>query len=177
MKRADLEHIIRAAAANADTDEIVVIGSQAILGTISEPPAELCQSIEADVFPKRKPGDSILIDGAIGEESMFHRTFGYYAHGVGSDTAVLPEGAFERLVPVRNENTRGNTGWCLELHDLAVSKLAAGRDKDLSFVSAMLAHKFINAGTVRERIAMVRNKEQASLAEQRLNRVTGSRVA
>jgi len=38
MKRADLEHIIRAAAANADTDEIVVIGSQAILGTFSDPP-------------------------------------------------------------------------------------------------------------------------------------------
>ena len=152
MKRIDLEHIIRAAAANADTDEIVVIGSQAILGTIPNPPDELCESIEADVFPKRNPDDAILIDGAIGENSVFHGTFGYYAHGIGPETAVLPEGAFDRLVPVRNENTRGSTGWCLELHDLAVSKLVAGREKDLLFVSAMLRHKLIDAGIVRERL-------------------------
>jgi len=32
MNRQQLEHIIRAAAANADVEDIVVIGSQAILG-------------------------------------------------------------------------------------------------------------------------------------------------
>ena len=32
MNRAQLEHIIRAAAGNADTNDIIVIGSQAILG-------------------------------------------------------------------------------------------------------------------------------------------------
>lgn len=32
MRRRDLEHIIRAAADIADDDEIVVLGSQAILG-------------------------------------------------------------------------------------------------------------------------------------------------
>ena len=132
MKRTGLEHIIRASAANADTDEIVVIGSQAILGTIPDPPRELCESIESDVFPMQKPEDSILIDGAIGENSIFHKTFGYYAHGIGKDTAVLPEGAFNRLVPLSNTNTRGSTGWCLELHDLAVSKLVAGREKDIA---------------------------------------------
>ena len=172
MKRSDLEHIIRASSANADTDEIVIVGSQAILGTIPDPPGELCESMEADVFPKKKPKDSILIDGAIGENSIFHQTFGYYAHGVGRDTAVLPEGAFTRLVPVSNENTRGNTGWCLELHDLAVSKLVAGREKDIAFVSAMLKHKLIRADTVRERLEMTTDKEKALLAEQRFGRMT-----
>jgi hypothetical protein len=38
------------------------------------------------------------------------------------------------LVPVRNENTRGHTGWCLEPHDLVVSKTLAGREKDLRFL-------------------------------------------
>lgn len=171
MKRSDLEHIIRASAANAGTDEIVIVGSQAILGTIPNPPGELCESIEADVFPKKRPEDSILIDGAIGENSMFHQTFGYYAHGVGRDTAVLPEGAFDRLVPLSNENTRGSTDWCLELHDLAVSKLAAGREKDILFVSAMLKHKMISADTVRERLKMTANKEKALLAEQRFSRM------
>jgi len=171
MKRSELEHIIRASAANADTDEIVVIGSQAILGTIPNPPSELCESIEADVFPKKKPEDSILVDGAIGENSIFHQTFGYYAHGVDQDTAVLPEGAFGRLVPILNENTRGSTGWCLELHDLAVSKLVAGREKDILFVSAMLKHKLISPNVIHERLKMTLNKEKAQLAEERFSRM------
>jgi hypothetical protein len=41
---------------------------------------------------------------------MFHETFGYYAHGVGEETAILPASWRERLVPLRNENTRGATG-------------------------------------------------------------------
>jgi hypothetical protein len=171
MKRSELEHIIRAAAANADTDQIVIIGSQAILGTIPNPPPELCESMEADVFPKTKPEDSILIDGAIGENSIFHQTFGYYAHGVGDDTAVLPAGAYDRLVRISNANTKGLTGWCLELHDLAVSKLAAGREKDMGFVAALLRHKLIEPNTLRERVDAVASKEKSELAAQRLARL------
>jgi hypothetical protein len=85
------------------------------------------------VYPKDCPEHSILIDGSIGERSMFHETFGYYAHGVDETTAVLPSGWQERLVRVENENTRGSIGWCLEPHDLAVSKLVAAREKDLVF--------------------------------------------
>lgn len=136
MNRAQLEHTIRAAAGNADTNEIVVIGSQAILGTYPEAPDELLVSMEADVFPRDHPENSILIDGGIGERSIFHETFGYYAHGVDESTATLPPGWRDRLVPIHNENTRGATGWCLELHDLAVSKLIAGREKAIDFISS-----------------------------------------
>jgi hypothetical protein len=34
MKRADLEHIIRAASAIAETEDTVILGSQAILGAV-----------------------------------------------------------------------------------------------------------------------------------------------
>ena len=111
MNRQQLEHIIRAAAANADTREVAIIGSQAILGAYPDAPEELPVSIEADVFPKDCPADSILIDGAIGERSIFHETFGYYAHRVDETTATLPSGWRERLVRVENENTRGAIGW------------------------------------------------------------------
>jgi hypothetical protein len=80
VTREQLEHIIRAAAATADAREVVVIGSQSILGSYPRAPAELTKSMEADVFPKDSPERSIVIDGAIGEESIFHQTFGYYAH-------------------------------------------------------------------------------------------------
>jgi hypothetical protein len=92
MTRRQLEHVIRAAAATADTRDLIVIGSQAILGPFPDAPPELTESMEADVFPMDAPERSILIEGAIGEFSMFHETFGYYAHGVDETTACLPDG-------------------------------------------------------------------------------------
>jgi len=50
--------------------------------------------MEADVAAFDDPDDrkADLIDGSIGEASMFHRSFGYYAQGVSQSTAVLPVG-------------------------------------------------------------------------------------
>lgn len=133
MNRSQLEHLIRAAASIADDSDIVVIGSQAILGQHPNAPASLLRSMEADVYPLNAPERADLIDGSIGEGSPFHETFGYYAQGVGPRTAVLAPGWRERLIPVRNEATRGATGWCLDTHDLVLAKLVAGRPKDLEF--------------------------------------------
>ena len=106
MNRPQLEHVIRAAAGNASTAAIVVIGSQAILASFLDAPDELTLSMEADVFVMDAPEKSIMIDGVIGELSIFHETFGYYAHGVDETTATLPNDWRERLVPIQNENTR-----------------------------------------------------------------------
>ena len=152
MTRTALEHIIRAAAAIANTPNIVVIGSQSILAQHPDAPAELLVSIEADIYPKDDPAMAEVIDGAIGERSSFHEMFGYYAHGVGPETAIVPAGAYERLVPICNENTQLNIGWCLEAHDLIVSKLAAGREKDLAFVKTAVRCGLINPEIARERI-------------------------
>lgn len=148
MKRTDLEHIIRAAGSIADTRQLVIVGSQAILGSFPDAPAELTVSQEADTYPVEAPEKADLIDGSIGEKSPFHETFGYYAHGVGPETAVLPTNWRSRLVPVQNENTRGVTGLCLSPVDLAISKLAAGREKDMRFVTVMLQHQLLTADQI-----------------------------
>ena len=153
MRRADLEHVIRAAAAITGEDELVVVGSQAILGPHPDAPASLTRSVEADVYPRHRPDLADLIDGAIGEDSMFHETFGYYAQGVGPETAICPAGWEERLVPVRNENTRFATGLCLETHDLIVSKCVAGRDKDVAFLRAAAQAGLVVESTLLERLA------------------------
>lgn len=144
MRRSELEHIIRAAAAISNQYEIMVIGSQSILGSVAEPPAALVESMEADVYPVQRPELAELIEGAIGEGSPFHDQFGYYAQGVGPETAVLPNGWQDRLVRVQNPNTDLKVGFCLEPHDLAISKLAAGREKDWPFVSVMIRHGFVD---------------------------------
>ena len=174
MQRQQLEHIIRAAAGITGATEFVIVGSQAILGQFPAAPDELLVSIEADVFSLRAAADSDLIDGSIGEGSPFHQTFGYYAHGVGVDTAVLPEGWRERLIPVRNENTGGGTGLCLEVHDLAASKLVAAREKDLAFVTGLLRHRLIDAETIRARLEKtLLAAERRELCLTRLQRLRG----
>ena len=103
MKRFQLEHIIRAGGSIADDEEIIVLGSSSILAQFPNISEEVLLSIEADVFPKNKPDMADLIDGCIGELSPFHQAFGYYAHGVGKETAGnLPRGWDRRLFPIRN---------------------------------------------------------------------------
>jgi hypothetical protein len=153
VDRRQLEHLIRAAGDLTDDDEIIVVGSQAVLGRHPDAPRSLRQSVEADLYPLHHPERAELIDGAIGEQSPFHRTFGYYAQGVGPETATLPEGWEARLVAISNENTRGVTGWCLEPHDLVVSKLVAGREKDLEFAREALRNRLVRRRVLEERIA------------------------
>jgi uncharacterized nucleotidyltransferase DUF6036 len=133
MTRDQLEHLIRAAAVIADDDTIVIVGSQSVLGQFPDAPQPMRISMEADLFPLNHPERADLIEGSIGELSPFHQTFGYYAQGVSEETAVLPQGWKERLIVVRNENTRGAKGLCLEIHDLLVSKVVAGREKDFAY--------------------------------------------
>jgi len=130
----------------------VVIGSQSVLGQFPRAPAALLASMEADVYPRNKPELSDLVDGSIGEGSFFHQRFGYYAQGVGRETATLPDGWEERLVSVHNENTGGVEGLCLEVHDLAISKYVAGRDKDLEFTRELARHAMTRREVLMERL-------------------------
>ena len=172
MNRAALEHILRAAAAVANEHDIVVIGSQAVLGQFPNAPDALLASIEADVFPRDAPDKSLLIDGAIGELSLFHQSFGYYAHGVDDTTATLPAGWMDRLVPIHNENTGGATGWCLEIHDLALSKLVAGREMDMDFLRVLLRERMAKPAVLRARLGVLPvPRDRMELLQERLRRV------
>lgn len=171
MKRADLEHIIRASANIADDTEIVVLGSQAILGQFPDAPEALLRSNEADVFPKNHPDRWELIDGSIGELSPFHETFGYYAQGVAPEVAVLPRGWESRLIKVSNANTLGATGLCLEVHDLVIAKLVAGREKDIEFAEVAAGAGLIDRTTLETRLAVT------DLDDQRRARVASAIAA
>lgn len=153
MNIAQLEHAIRAACDVADDDEVYVFGSQAILGEYPQAPDALRASIEVDIQPKNRPEAVDLIDGTLGEESMFHREFGFYVHGVPIATATLPSQWESRTVSVSHSiGTKGGTGLCLEAHDLAVSKLAAFREKDLDFVIVLLQERLVSPRVLTERI-------------------------
>jgi hypothetical protein len=169
MTRSNLEHIIRAAGTIADDSDIVVIGSQAVLGQFPDADAALLVSMEAEVYPRNHPERSDLIDGSIGEGSPFQREFGYYAHGVDGATAVLPEGWEQRLVLVSGENTRNVRGWCLDIYDLAVAKLMAGREKDLEYVQFLLAKGYVET-------AMLRDRASATKMDPAVRRLVEARI-
>jgi len=128
-------------------------------------------STEADVYPLDHPERAELIDGSIGEGSFFHDSFGYYAQGVGPDTAVLPAGWRARLVRVKNANTGGIEGLCLEVHDLAISKYIAGREKDLGFTRVLAEHRLTRRSTLLARLADTRvGAARRKLATARIER-------
>jgi hypothetical protein len=156
MRRDELEHVIAAAAEVSGEREIVVIGSQAILGSFAEPPETMLFSLEADLYPLHQPNKAELIDGSLGDGSFFHSTYGYYAHGVGPETAVAPAGWEERLVrmeiPLRVGQEVGPVALCLEAHDLVLAKCAAGRERDWEFARDALAHGLVELEELFRRI-------------------------
>lgn len=155
MTRSQLEHAIRAACDVSGDTEVWVFGSQSILGEHPDAPVTLRRSIEVDVAPRNHPNRVIDIDAVLGELSMFHETHDFYVHGVPVESAILPFGWQVRTYRLRNHNTRDNTGYCLEGHDLAASKLAAFRDKDRDFVRVLLTERLIDADVLLERIALM----------------------
>lgn len=168
MNRQQLCHVLRASADIAGVVDLVVIGSQAVLGTFEEwlLPVEATRSVEADIAVDIATANAAdldesrladLIDGAIGEGSAFHQTYGYYAQGVETITATLADGWRDRLVPINCESAPADAvaavGWCLEINDLWLSKAAAGRPKDYEFCLALAADNLVNLETIEQRIS------------------------
>jgi hypothetical protein len=164
MTREQLEHAIRAAGAIGDDRELYIVGSQAILGPCPNAHPELRRSMEVDIAPKNRPDLEAVVEGSIGELSPFHQTFGFYVDGVDIDGIILPEGWRERTVAVENAKTNGIRGLCLDPADLAISKLAAGRPKDLDFVRILLREKIVLPRVLRERIDRVARLDEATKA-------------
>lgn len=183
MKRDELEHIIRASGEIAEVKKVIIFGSQSILAQfpdlsnlISEPDysqrsiliqnCEILQgSIEADVMIPDSREKTELVEAVLGELSIFHDTFGYYAQGVDLSTSKLPQGWENRLIEVCNENTKGVSGMCLEIHDLIVSKLYANRGKDMSFFKAAVNLSLLSKETLFNRLKKV------SISDSRKNKI------
>lgn len=161
MTRNQLEHAIRAACDVSKDTELWIFGSQAILGEFPNAPESLRTSIEIDVQPKNRPENVDDIDGALGELSLFHKTHGFYVHGILIESAKLPDGWERRTISVSDPiSTNGKTGLCIDTHDLGASKLAAYREKDKEFVRLLLIEKMIDEKTLTERISSLNVKEQ-----------------
>lgn len=168
MTKRQLERALRLAAKVARDDEFFLIGSQAVYGYCDRPPAEVRLSRECDLYPKNRPEAANLMAAELGRRSRSARRRGFYVDAVTPELATLPIGWERRLKPLRVGKV---TAFCLELHDLIVSKLAAGRLKDMEFVGAFLRLKLADAKTVRHRIAQCPAPNEQPRMRARLQRV------
>ncbi|MCQ3805005.1 MAG: hypothetical protein KTV45_13050 [Acidimicrobiia bacterium] len=178
MDRAEFEHTIRTAGTVLNETEVLVIGSQAIHASTLNIPEIAERSMEGDFAafddPLERKAD--LLDGTVGEASMFHDMFGYYIQGVTRSTAVLPQGWKDRLIRYETPNTNGVVAWCLEVHDLWISKAIAWRSKDLAFCVALVEEDLVDTVTLARRLDKVRNLEpqQRSRVSELISSLSGS---
>lgn len=175
MRRDQLEHAIRTACQIIGHPEVIVVGSQSILGSFDETqlPADATMSIEVDILPIADDNDETarladVIEGIAGEFSPFEELHGFSIDGVDLSTSVLPHGWRDRLVKVRNANTAAPggdpvfTGWCLDKEDLCVAKLCAFREKDQNFVAALIRAGLVDRQIIAERLGTVAIKDRAA---------------
>lgn len=155
MNRAEVAHIVRAAQEITKEREFVLIGSQAAHLSIEDLPPVMLQSGELDIYPLRKPDLADLIDGAIGEGSGFHATHGYYAQGVGPETARLPKGWKQRAIRVSPPPMNGAIAIAPEIHDICASKAVANRPKDREYIEAAIAASIIDTTILKKRIGQI----------------------
>jgi hypothetical protein len=173
MRRNQLEHAIRTACQIIERADVIIVGSQAILGTFREEelPPEATMSVEIDILPIADDNAETgrladLIEGAAGEFSPFEQLHGFSIDGVDLDAVTLPQGWRGRLVRVQNANTAAPSGrpqfagWCLDKNDLCVAKLCALREKDRNFVAALLDAGKVDAEVLAERLTLIPKQHQ-----------------
>jgi hypothetical protein len=133
MYRSQLQHVIFEIGRRFDIQEFHIIGSAAILAALPDPPeGALTATRDVDVIPPNDDeGLADRISFVLGEASDFDLEHGYYVQGVTSRTPTYaPNDWKARALPVRVEQY---IGWCMDPHDLVLSKLGAGREKDFDF--------------------------------------------
>lgn len=159
MTRDDLDHLLRAAGDLTAHKSFVLVGSNAIFAWHRHVPKQLMLSREADIFASDVSDEtaeqiSDLLEN-IGHLSVFDDTHGYYVDGVGPHTAVLPIDWRERCRRYSSPATNGVVAIVPHPDDIAASKLCAGREKDVDWVSVAYAAKLVDLDVVAERVAQL----------------------
>ena len=132
MKKRQVDHVLRAAGRLTGERQFIIVGSQALHGKYPDVADQILTSFEVDLIASDHAEPTEWLN-AIGVDSQFHETYGYYVDPVDVGSSTLPKGWKGRLVNLPAGDTEGVRGLCLDPHDLAISKYVAFREKDLVF--------------------------------------------
>jgi hypothetical protein len=168
MRRSQLETLLRELERVSGKHELIVIGSQCVHAATDAVPAEVLMSLEVDVLIDEADPACGKIDEELGPDSAFRAEHAVFIDTVPASFPFLPPGFEERLRAIEVGRFRAR---CLEVHDLALSKLAAGRLKDTEMVAALIGYKLADVETIRARIATVADLHMRAILLARLQLV------
>lgn len=172
MEKSDLFDLINAVQAILVDDLPIIVGSQATFALTNDPPEIAFESVECD-FLIHGSGKSHLrdrINSQLGVLTPFQREKGYFADALGLSTIVLASGWQDRLQPLITSEDR-IVAYCLEIHDVAASKLIAGRDKDLEFLFEAISSELISPLTLVDRLKLADTQVENDTIPDRVSRL------
>jgi hypothetical protein len=172
MKRTLLDELLRDVERITGERDLVMIGSQAIHAVVVDVPAEVVISRECDLILDDEDPATAAIDGSLGPGSERAAELLVHVDTVSPSFPYLAPSWEQRLVPFGPEAPHVR---CLEIHDLVLSKLAAGRLKDYELVAVLVDRELVDLGVVRERIASVADLHMRAILMARLQIVLESR--
>jgi hypothetical protein len=133
VRKSDLFELISAIKSLVPGEMPIIVGSQAVHLVTEFPPEIVRQSIECDfLLIGGKSETRTAINKTFGVFSQFQIEKGFYADALGLATVILSTGWPERLQNLEDEDGKTIAN-VVEIHDIAVSKLIAGREKVLFF--------------------------------------------
>lgn len=172
MRKPQLEAVLRATAEVCGEHELVLAGSQSLFGHTDEVPVEVLMSEECDVWSKSRMEKVAVIADKLGKNAPYHLAHGVYVDPVDPGIVLLPSGWEQRLKPLR---VGAVTAWCLDVNDLVVSKLNAGRLKDYEFINAVLRARLADWEIIVKRLETFPDLHQRAILLARL-RIAGERM-
>jgi hypothetical protein len=172
MRKQQFEALLRAAADVCHETDFVVAGSQAVHAYTDAAPVEVLISKECDLWPKSRFEKLLALQETLGPRSAYFSENGVYADPIDPEIVLLPVGWEQRLKPLP---LGAVTAWCLDVNDLVVSKLNAGRLKDYEFVNAVLRSRLVDWDVIIKRIETFADLHQRAVLLARL-RISGERM-
>ncbi len=171
MQKSDLFELLTDVSVVLGNEKPIIVGSQVFHLLLGRPPRIVERSMECDfLFGPTQSDARNEVNRLFGVASDYQDRTGMYADGLGLATVVLPDGWHERLQPL-NDNLGNVVALCVDIYDVSVSKLIAGREKDLEFLEYALAAEQLEMGKLLARLELATHKVENDTIPDRLSRL------
>jgi hypothetical protein len=171
VQKSALFSLIRDLSELSENSIPIIVGSQAAYAVTERLPEIARTSIECDfLFAFGQADLREKINKQMGVLTEYQDKHGYYADAVGLATIVLPNGWEDRLRPLLDENGKV-VAQCVDIYDVAASKLVAGRPKDYVFLESLFASDLILVPEFLERADLVGSKVENDVLKDRLTKL------
>ncbi len=149
----------------------IIVGSQAVFAVTDFPPEIVRKSVECDFLLLKQIAElRPNITENLGIFSDYQQQTGFYADVLGLATVVLPSDWEKRLVELKTEDGE-ILAFCVEIHDVAVSKLMAGREKDFEFLQIAFQVEYLQIEIFLERAQTILQQPASAALLPRLQKL------